>query len=248
MSDNTSPYLGPPPPGWTLGQLSRKYETAGRGPGTVSSGKGDAGGVSYGSYQMTSKPNGGTVRHFVNDPWAIAWHSQFGRHVPGSPAFTAVWHHVAGTTPALFQAAQHGYIQRTHYDPLAASTRRQGVDLSHRSAALRDVVWSTSVQHGPRTPVIARAIQASQGNLEDDAALIKAIYAERGRKAANGSLVYFHHNAISVQHGVAKRFVDEEREALSMLAAQRRVAASANVAGAPPFALPGAGVPPRLIP
>ena len=42
-----------------LGSLSSKYETGGRGPGTVSSGVGDAGGVSYGSYQMTSKPAGG---------------------------------------------------------------------------------------------------------------------------------------------------------------------------------------------
>jgi len=35
-----------------LGDLSSKYETGGNGPTTVSSGKGDAGGVSYGSYQM----------------------------------------------------------------------------------------------------------------------------------------------------------------------------------------------------
>ena len=32
-----------------LGTLSAKYETGGRGPGTVSSGAGDPGGVSYGS-------------------------------------------------------------------------------------------------------------------------------------------------------------------------------------------------------
>src|SRR4026209_65745 len=38
-----------------LGKLSAKYETGGRGPGTVSTGAGDRGGVSYGSYQMASK-------------------------------------------------------------------------------------------------------------------------------------------------------------------------------------------------
>ncbi|HKG81488.1 MAG TPA: LysM domain-containing protein, partial [Pyrinomonadaceae bacterium] len=37
-----------------LGALSAKYETGGRGPGTVSTGAGDFGGVSYGSYQMAS--------------------------------------------------------------------------------------------------------------------------------------------------------------------------------------------------
>src|SRR6185503_8897206 len=46
-----------------LGELSAKYETGGRGPGVVSTGSGDPGGVSYGSYQMASKM--GTVVRFV---------------------------------------------------------------------------------------------------------------------------------------------------------------------------------------
>ena len=53
-----------------LGSLSAKFETSGRGPGTVSTGAGDPGGVSYGSYQMASKT--GTVKRFVtqsNFPW-----------------------------------------------------------------------------------------------------------------------------------------------------------------------------------
>ncbi|UTA52912.1 hypothetical protein L3D22_10985 [Lysobacter soli] len=49
-----------------LGALSATYETGGRGSATVSGGHGDAGGASYGAYQMTSKPNGGTVRRFLN--------------------------------------------------------------------------------------------------------------------------------------------------------------------------------------
>ncbi len=57
-----------PSPGRILGKLSEKFETSGRGPGTVSGGQGDPGGRSYGSYQMTSKPNGGTVKRFVSQP------------------------------------------------------------------------------------------------------------------------------------------------------------------------------------
>src|SRR5215204_5365620 len=44
------------------GALSAKYETGGRGPGTVSTGAGDQGGVSYGYYQMATKM--GTVTRF----------------------------------------------------------------------------------------------------------------------------------------------------------------------------------------
>ena len=63
QADTASPDSpSPPAAAPSLGQLSEKYETGRRGPGTVSGGQGDAGGVSYGSYQMTSIPNGGTVK------------------------------------------------------------------------------------------------------------------------------------------------------------------------------------------
>ncbi|HFP9633493.1 TPA: hypothetical protein ACHOQV_005292, partial [Escherichia coli] len=40
---------------WPLGKTSERYESGGRGPGVISSGKGDHGGVSYGMYQLSSK-------------------------------------------------------------------------------------------------------------------------------------------------------------------------------------------------
>ena len=39
---------------WQRGQTSAHYETGGRGPGHVSTGQGDHGGVSYGSYQYAT--------------------------------------------------------------------------------------------------------------------------------------------------------------------------------------------------
>jgi hypothetical protein len=36
--------------GWNLGMTSSRYESGGRGAGTVSTGRGDHGGVSYGTY------------------------------------------------------------------------------------------------------------------------------------------------------------------------------------------------------
>ena len=61
LAEAAAPAFSPAAVGWMLGSLSSKYETGGRGPGTVSSGAGDAGGVSDGSYQMTSPPAGGTA-------------------------------------------------------------------------------------------------------------------------------------------------------------------------------------------
>ena len=201
-----------------LGKLSEEFETGGRGPGIVSTGVGDAGGVSYGSYQMTSK-NGGTVLRFVSQP-AFPWRDDFRSLSPGSPEFTAKWKAIAAATPEAFHAAQHAYIKATHFDVLAANTLdTDRLDVTTRSAALQDVIWSTAVQHGPNTPVIRRALAAlrSQGVQDvDDRGLIQAIYAERGRRDASGALVISQRTRRRLRR-VAKRFVREERIALHML-------------------------------
>src|SRR5689334_4389151 len=92
-----------------LGALSAKYETGGRGCGTVSTGAGDYGGVSYGSYQMASKM--GVPTKFVTQP-GFPWALEFEGLKAGSAAFSAVWKRIASRTPEAFQAAQHEFIKR----------------------------------------------------------------------------------------------------------------------------------------
>jgi LysM repeat protein len=223
LSEPAPPPFAPAAVGWMLGSLSSKYETGGRGPGTVSSGVGDAGGVSYGSYQMTSKPKGGTVARFIADG-AFPWRARFAGRIPGSPEFGAAWKRLATEAPIEFFEAQHAFIKRTHFDPLVGKIiAEDGLVVTLRSNALQDVIWSTAVQHGPKTPVVHRAIQklgggaAELADREHDRRLIVAIYAERGRRRADGNLVYFANNSKAVQDGVARRFRDEERDALRML-------------------------------
>lgn len=208
-------------PGRTLGELSSRYETGGRGPGTVSGGRGDAGGVSYGSYQLAT--NRGRPADFLANEGA-AWAERFAGQAPGSVAFSATWRQIAREQPQAFHDAQHQYIQRTHYEPLADGLqRRTGLDADAHSAALRDVLWSTAVQHGPGSRVVDTAIGQVDARLQRtdpgyDRALIEAIYAERGRRDADGALHHFRGNSAAVQAGVAQRFVDEQADALRMLA------------------------------
>lgn len=138
---------------WTLGQTSSKYETGGRGPGTVSSGFDDPGGISYGSYQMTSQTmtksgdiiRGGTVAAFLK-------HSNFGNEfagmAPGDARFNEKWKALAKADPT-FAEAQHAYIKQTHYDRMTERLKHKGVDLSDRGQAVQDALWSTAVQYGP---------------------------------------------------------------------------------------------------
>jgi hypothetical protein len=207
-----------------LGKLSERYETGGRGPGVVSTGAGDAGGASYGSYQMTSKPGGGTVARFVAQP-DFPFRSKFAGLTPGGSQFTAVWKQLAQTDRDEFQSAQHDYIKRTHFDPLVSKVMNEnGVNILTRSNALQDVIWSTAVQHGPGTNVPGVAlsrISTRPGDPSFDSDFIKAIYAERGRKGPNGTLARFSRNSPKVQQGVAQRFRDEQRDALAMLAQEQ---------------------------
>lgn len=215
--------LPQPPAPRELGSLSVQYETGGLGAGVVSTGKGDKGGASYGSYQMTSKPNGGTVKRFVSQP-DFEFADRFAGLVPGSPEFTTAWKALATSDPVAFQAAQHEFIKRTHFDLLVRKLADEdGLDVFTRSHALQDVLWSTAVQHGGATTIPSNALSNVDVSPDDpgfDKAFITAIYDERGRTRPDGVLVYFSKNSPAVQQGVAKRFRNELRDALAMLAAE----------------------------
>jgi hypothetical protein len=202
-----------------LGTLSAKYETGGRGPGTVSTGAGDPGGVSYGSYQMATKM--GVPQKFVKQT-GFQWLADFQNLSAGTAEFTACWKRIATNEPAAFQKCQHEYIKKTHYDLLAAKILNDDrLDVNTRSRALQDVVWSTAVQHGGGTSMVHKAlanVTCARTDPAFDEQLIRAIYAERGRKKADGSLVYFSRSAPNVQKGVANRFKNELNDALAMLA------------------------------
>ena len=207
-----------------LGKLSEKYETGGRGPGTISGGVGDYGGVSYGSYQMSSKPDGGTVALFVARP-DCPWRNDFAGLDPGSDSFSRCWSRIATEAAGDFHQAQHGFIRRTHFDPLAGRIAADlGFDIGSRPAAVQDALWSTAVQHGPNTPVVHRAVEGMRRNGRFDPSsdsfdreLIEALYAERGRTDETGVLVYFSKNSPAIQDGVKRRFQNERQDALTML-------------------------------
>lgn len=165
-----------------LGALSERFESGDRGPGAVSSGAGDPGGVSYGIWQLSSRA--GTVAAFVAAEGA-RWRAEFVGAAPGAPAFSAAWKAIAVREPEAFAAAQHAFIERTHYRPAVAGVRqRTGLDLDSRHAAVRDAGWSVAVQHGGAAAILVAAVAVAdrahrRAETAYDRALIEAIYAER---------------------------------------------------------------------
>ncbi|CAJ0806073.1 hypothetical protein LMG18101_00001 [Ralstonia flaminis] len=214
---------------YDLGKLSSHYETGGKGPITVSGGQGDPGGVSYGSYQMTSKtrlPNGtfvigGTVLKFISTS-DFPWKDDFIGLTPGTTAFSQKWKSIVTQNTEEFSRIEHEYIRRTHFDVLVTKIlQNTQVDIRYHSHAINDVTWSTSVHHGPTTDVIIKSIQSlnitPSETKEYDRLLIEAIYKERGKKNPEGKLIRFINSTTAIQNGISQRFLSESEKALKEL-------------------------------
>ena len=183
-----------------LGKTSERYESGGKGPGTVSTGAGDNGGVSYGTYQFASK--GGANSSAGKFVQSSSHASEFSGLTPGSPEFSAKWKSVNDSDPN-FGNEQHQYIKSNYYDPAMAKLQSQGVNPSSLCAGVREMVWSTAVQFGPQgaANIFKKAgVDGSTSN-ED---MIDKVYKEKSNVGS-----YFKSSSESVQKGVAKRYVTE---------------------------------------
>ncbi|WP_330469366.1 peptidoglycan-binding domain-containing protein [Xanthomonas nasturtii] len=127
---------------------SSSYESSGRGAGTISTGKNDHGGVSYGTYQLSTSQ--GTLQEYLDQS---RYGSQFSGLVPQTDAFNERWKSLANKDPAFAQD-QHEFIRETHCDKQVARLTAVGMDLTDRGLAVQDALWSTSVQFRNLTPGI----------------------------------------------------------------------------------------------
>ena len=169
-----------------LGALSARYESHGSGdPGTVSSGDNDPGGISYGSYQLSTKK--GTADAFATSREAQRWANEFRGLKAGTAQFSAKWRAIAAREREAFQAAQKAYVQRTLYnDTVQRVSKATGYDLNGAGPAVRQVTYSTAVQHGGTggARVMTEAIRRADQKLKrTDArykeALVDATYDRR---------------------------------------------------------------------
>ncbi|MEP6867651.1 MAG: hypothetical protein ABJA20_03980 [Novosphingobium sp.] len=203
-----------------LGTLSEHYESGGRGPGTVSGGVGDPGGVSYGLFQLASRT--GTAALFLTAE-GKRWAAEFGANAPGSVEFSAVWQAIAAREGETFAEAQRLFIARSHYRPAVLAVQvATGLDLDARPDAVRDAVWSTAVQHGSAAKLLCAAVAEAdlaepRGSAAYDHALIEAIYRQRSAHVcalADRSGPAVRRTLLNVAQ---RRYPDELAAALAML-------------------------------
>ncbi len=205
-----------------IGILSQEYES--RGSPTII-GHDPTGGFSYGHYQIATKT--GTCKEYMKFLSKDAKYTQVfttlsnaggnAAATAGQASFRAAWEGLGGD-PA-FVDSQHGFIQVSHYDPLARKLGGLGLPMANRSFALKNVVWSVAVQHrNAGTTIFKRALKAigsppTQASNLTDKQIIDALYAERSKVH-----IYFKSSPQNIRRSVANRFVKERQKALSMLA------------------------------
>lgn len=185
-----------------LGSISARFEARGK-PDTISTGRGDHGGVSYGQYQLSSKM--GTLNRFLS---SSGYFHAFSGLQPGTQEFNAKWRSMS-RDPA-FVESQHQFIKATHYDPVVLRLKRAGMDMTGRSQAVQEMIWSTSVQFPPS--LIENALRGKDASSMSDADIINAV--QDYKMIHNDRL--FRSSSENVRAGTLRR-VNLEREALLRL-------------------------------
>lgn len=199
---------------YQIGSLSKTWESGNIGPGAISDNSGDPGRKSYGIYQISSRQN--YLDDFLNNE-GIKYHSFF-RGIPiASEEFDSAWKAVATAYPKEFAQLQHNFIERTHYetfieriDPILK------FEVENYSPVLKDVIWSTVVQHGPYSNVLNYALAGMNTEIISEESIINLIYEERS-KEENGQLIYFPSVSSNWKKGLISRFIQERNEALKQL-------------------------------
>ena len=168
-----------------IGDLSKRYESNGDA-GCISNGYGDAGGKSYGMYQLSS--NMGVVDDYIrwlrrNGYWFA---ENLAEHPVGSLAFDEAWRWLAySNNKADFEKSQHDYICDAYYKPAVAALKCNNYNIEKHHEVMKDVVWSRAVQYGAGNigEMFAEACEKlgypNLSYVDDssfDADMIKAIY------------------------------------------------------------------------
>jgi hypothetical protein len=209
-----------------LGQLSAEYESNGD-PACVSSGINDAGGISYGTYQLAS--NCGSVDAFLG--WGLkqgGFYTDYARALIdsgeiNSDGFIAKWQELGTFDAVGFEKMQHDYIKSAYYDVACEYLRQNMFNVEKHSDALKDVVWSRAVQYGTGEIVnmfndalklMEKALNIELPNLSyiDDKRfdydLIAGIY---------DTCMSLEWNSSALRESLNNRFADEKFKALKML-------------------------------
>jgi hypothetical protein len=212
-----------------VGALAAKFESGEEGIAAI--GYDGKGGTSYGKFQIASRV--GTMRAFIGylrdtAPDLATRLSACGPANTGSRSgrMPTEWRKIAAEQPERFEQLQSDFVRTSHFEPAVAGIAGvTGVSFDNLPPVLREVLFSTAVQHGPAGAVriVSRAmaqvnpdklrtgsVQGSTAARDEGRRLITQIYSLR----AGG----FTSSSPGIRQAVYNRLKLEMHEALEMLA------------------------------
>lgn len=221
----------------SLGKTSEKYESGGKGPGTINdyNGKagGDLGGASYGTYQFASflpalmtsgkprtKDPNPPVMQFIK---SCRYSSLFDGLTPATAAFDAKWKEIAQKFPDDFALEQHEFVKKKYYDQACTKLKTIGFDHTKFGAGCQDMIWSTAVQYGPGKVVSIWQRSLNGVYTISETELITKIQDNKKTSVTTD----FARSSASIQQGVASR-CESEKAALLKLAGSSPAATTAQ--------------------
>lgn len=191
------------------GKISAQFESAGAGVATISTGKGDAGGVSYGAHQLATKT--GTMARFLASKFGVAYRERFAGLEPGTIEFNNVYKQICKEKPLEFEVNQFLFIAVSHYDPQITLLAKNGISLKDSHDAVGECVFSVCVQYGPNTSLIVQALGANFKGTDQQ-------FIEKVQNYRRDTVkVRFKSSSEKVQASVAKRADDEKAMLLKLL-------------------------------
>ena len=175
-----------------LGSLCALFESGVRGIFAI--GFDPKGGTSYGKYQISSRK--GAMDSFLKyldrraPSWAMRLRSSGTVDTGGTGGpMPREWKKIASEHPRLFERLQDDFIHTRYYSPSLNELRmRAGLDLDDHPEVVREVLWSTAVQHGPSGGAnifikASRRAKLAKGK-SYAAALLEEVFRERASRLA----------------------------------------------------------------
>lgn len=174
---------------YQLGTLSAAYETGGD---PLKIGNDEAGGYSYGRYQIATKT--GTMQSYINYLNRIPEYKSYAEILNNAggvvaakqkkQSFVNAWRKLSQNSD--FNKSQFQFIIETHLTPLLKKvTENDILDIENRHPVVKDVLYSMSVQHYGASQIVNRALLALKERYKEntknigDAAIIKELYNQR---------------------------------------------------------------------
>jgi hypothetical protein len=207
------------------GELSAVFESGKEGVAAI--GYDRMGGTSYGKYQIASRT--GMMQLFMKylDEQEPSYANRLRQSGPANTSsrwggMPSEWKKIASENPKRFESLQDDFIMRTNYEPAANNIEaRTALNVDGFSPALKEVLLSTAVQHGPSgaARIFANAANAANrpadpgqtdvDSQDFDKRFIEEVY--RVRK------LNFQSSTPQVRNAVKSRLTLEQQMAITLL-------------------------------